>query len=339
MTRSSDVRYRRSSDNGALRHVLQEVWRSRCYWCKRLKDYLDLEIDHIIPRETKPDQLRLMIEHIGLRDDFDVDAVDNLAPICGVCNGEKSDLDLTHVPLVVTQLAKAHALAPEVSRRWTRLHESARLGGALVTAANADLADPTVRAVFEENAPAIARRLAEIDPKLIDVVQPRVLMVEFEDRDLAIFVDVALPQSGSTITGILEGVSDQDLGASLIRPLGDLLDRVAVVMMAAMADLDDGVGTPDVGEPATAVHYVMLERVALSASSGDLTFTFDGHFEVSGSASVARSTADGSELEEVQGDALVIGAFAFDLVWSDGALGFDRVWLDVDPTQTDAWVT
>src|SRR5680860_1081665 len=49
---ADEVRYQPNGNNKVLRHVLRQVWDRRCYWCRNFKDYLDLEIDHILPQNT-----------------------------------------------------------------------------------------------------------------------------------------------------------------------------------------------------------------------------------------------------------------------------------------------
>jgi 5-methylcytosine-specific restriction endonuclease McrA len=55
----------------------------------QLQDFNDIEIDHIIPKHLGPECLKELKDKYGLPEDFDIDAPQNLAPICSVCNGPR----------------------------------------------------------------------------------------------------------------------------------------------------------------------------------------------------------------------------------------------------------
>lgn len=63
------VRYRRN--NTLLRHVLWQQWGSRCYWCNKLKDFTDTQIDHIIPKRSRA-ELEVLLKAFGLCDPMSV---------------------------------------------------------------------------------------------------------------------------------------------------------------------------------------------------------------------------------------------------------------------------
>jgi len=325
--------------NRALRHVLCEVWETRCYWCKRYKDYLDLQIDHILPRKATKKQRERLTTVFGLPDGFDVDAVYNLAPICADCNVEKRAKDLTTLPVVATRLDEARAAVDEVAIRYERLGKATRLGGALLTAASADLENPDVRATFEQAAPAIARRLSELDPRLLDFVRTNTVWVDLDDR--LILLDTAFNESSRKAVGVLEDLVGVGQETWLVEPLTDLVHQLAGQMQDELGSIDDGEGSPVVGPPNLEVHRVTITAVSMTvAVGGDFTFEFAGDFEVSASASISRSSADGGELEDVQGDGEATGRFAFDLSWSPSSatvVEFDRVWVD-DETNFETWL-
>jgi 5-methylcytosine-specific restriction endonuclease McrA len=95
------VRYRHGGDNRVLCQALFEQWRAQCYVCGYPARFVDIEIDHILPRTLTPEQLTQLIEAHDLPADFDVDSPANLAPICGACNRRKSDRRLTGTAVTV----------------------------------------------------------------------------------------------------------------------------------------------------------------------------------------------------------------------------------------------
>lgn len=65
----------------------------------------------------------------------------------------------------------------------------------------------------------------------------------------------------------------------------------------------------------------------------------EGAFEGLATGSVARDSADGDGLEDVQGDATLSARFKFDLIWELGddgepSFSFDQVWLEDTDTDT-----
>lgn len=74
-------------------------------------DFVDIQIDHIVPRSLSKEQIAELLARLGIEDEFDVDDPYNLAPICARCNGPagKSGRDLLHLPVehASTQLGGA----------------------------------------------------------------------------------------------------------------------------------------------------------------------------------------------------------------------------------------
>ena len=91
----------------------------------------------------------------GMDASYDVNALYNLAPICGTCNREKSDADLTEYGVLLTTLRKAKKIAPKVARRVELFGTTSKLADALLHVAEADLSDKATRATFEREAPAV----------------------------------------------------------------------------------------------------------------------------------------------------------------------------------------
>ena len=157
-----EVRYKPNDNNRVLRHVLRNVWESRCYWCRKYKEYSDLEIDHILAQDSDEEERVRLKQAFNLCDEYDVHAGYNLAPICGECNKTKGSENLTQVPVVLNRLREAHKHAKTVSSRVRSSWKSSELGAALLLAAEVDFHDAGNRATFEEGAPAVMQRLSEL---------------------------------------------------------------------------------------------------------------------------------------------------------------------------------
>jgi hypothetical protein len=165
---ADEVRYK-AGGNKVLRHVLRQVWELRCYWCRNFKDYLELQIDHILPQDSTDEERARLKREFKLPADYDIHAVYNLAPICGDCNGLKGGADLTDIPAVASKLKLARSLAPTVTKRVQTFGRASKLGEALLLAAEVDLTKKDTRATFEEGAPdVVSLPLAQLRKPLHD---------------------------------------------------------------------------------------------------------------------------------------------------------------------------
>lgn len=157
---ADEVRYKPNGNNRVLRHVLRLSWDLRCYWCRNFKDYLDLEIDHILPRDSSDEERERLKREFKLAPDYDIHALYNLAPICSDCNKLEKGEELTEIPAFASRLKMAQGFADTVAKRVLSFRRASKLGEALLLAAEVDLADPDTRATFEEGAPASCSVLA-----------------------------------------------------------------------------------------------------------------------------------------------------------------------------------
>lgn len=152
-----DARYTYSLErNRLLLLAMVRAWGNKCYWCRTPKTFRDLEIDHIVPRSPR-----------GSSDpDFDVDAAENLAPICGACNREKSNGEFQDAPRLDAMRKAAADKAKKVRQNLARFHKDDAVVKALLAVTVADLASPDVveaitafgmaiMPVFRESFPAI----------------------------------------------------------------------------------------------------------------------------------------------------------------------------------------
>ncbi|WP_167435578.1 hypothetical protein [Micromonospora chalcea] len=326
----TDVRYVQGGNNRLLRHVLRQVWESRCYWCRRFKDYSALEIDHILPRTSTTYERKRLNEAFALTEEYDVDALYNLAPICGECNKDKGDQDLTQIPVIVSHIKKARRLEGKVSSRVRSFGKSSDIGTALLLAAEADLSDPRNRTTFEEAAPAVVQRLSELGADKADFYVIRGVEVESRGRSHAI--ELKLNEEGRAAVKIIEGMVGADLEKALSAPLGDLLLRVEDSSGHALRGHDEGAGAPDVGSLEVDWPIIVIESVKFFASPpATVELEFDGKFDARVTGTVTRTSDLGDELEDLQGEADVSGSFHFTLSWCPqypiGQLDFDEAFL------------
>lgn len=333
-----EVRYQEHGDNRLLRHVLRLVWGQQCYWCRQFKDFLDLEIDHILP-STSGEGARLRLKQMfGLRDDYDVHALSNLAPICGACNKMKSNDDLTEKGVVLSALRKASTLAPEVTRRVVAFGNPSKLAGALLEAALADLSDTSTRETFEQGATAVVQRLAELGEGKADFFVFRTEEVEVGDE--LQWIGLRLNERGRGAVAVLSSVAGGRLAEALSAPLSDLLNRVASEATYAF-ERSERMGAPHVGEVSIIWSEITIDLIEFeSTPPAQLEFEFAGKFEAEGSTTIARDNMLGGELECVQGDSTVGGRFTFGFSWTPndpvGQFEFDEVLLE--DWQADLWV-
>src|SRR3712207_3691898 len=101
-----------------VRLALFEAWDARCVWCRQPLFFNQMEVEHLIPKslgehgneQSKAEVLRLH----GLDAQYDVHALENLAPSCRPCNGGKGDRPPPDAPSITLQLGRAREKAPGI---------------------------------------------------------------------------------------------------------------------------------------------------------------------------------------------------------------------------------
>ena len=339
MADQPEVRYQENGDNRLLRHVLVDLWNQQCHWCRRFKDYADLQIDHVLPRTAGKSERDRLQHAFDMEASYDVNALYDLAPICGTCNREKNDSDLTGYRVVITTLRKAKKIAPKVAHRVESFGTSLDLAAALLYVAEADLNDKATRAMFEREAPAVVQRLAELGEWKADFYAFRT--VDVETRDVVHTVSLKLNERARAALTVLEEVAGGRLENALSAPLSDLLDRVGPAAANALEHYDYGLGVPrvepgDVDWPEITIGEIQFNGVPPAR----LEFEFSGDFDAVVSASIARDNPFDGDLEHVQGEAVVNGRFTFSLAWepsdSAGVFYFNQVFLQ--EWDAHAWI-
>ncbi len=327
-----EVRYKNNGSNQFLRHILCRAWDQQCHSCREYKGYLDLQIDHILPKDAGESELLRLKEMFGLRNDYDVHALYNLAPICGPCNQMKSNHDFTETLLVKLTLTKASKLSPGVARQVMAFGKSSKLGGALLEATGADLSDAETRNTFEQLAPAVVQRLAELGEGKADFFAFRIEEVEVGDELWKI--GFRLNERGRGAVTVLEKVVGGRLSGALSAPLSDLVRRVSSDVADAFEN-NERMGVPDVDAFSIDWSRVAIDRIEFeSTPPAQLEFEFTGKFDATGSTMIARDSPLNGELEYVQGDAAVACRFTFVLSWApDDPIGV----FEFDETLIEDW--
>lgn len=161
---TEEARYSYSSEkNRLLLLALVQAWGDKCYWCRTPKTFRDLEIDHIVPRNPRG----------GADPDFDVDAAENLAPICGACNVEKSNKEFDDAPRVDAVRKAAVEAAPKVRRNLARFYKNDAVVKALLAVTAADLANPDVAESIAAFGAAIVPVFRESFPEILTATYTR----------------------------------------------------------------------------------------------------------------------------------------------------------------------
>lgn len=310
-------------DADVLRSVLHTLYKSRCYWCSKLKDFTDIETDHTIPKTLEGRALEQALRRLGLARDFDLNDAANLAPICGSCNGPgiKSNIDMTHLPVVASHIRKAQRLKPEVERRVREFTNRRGLAAAFVTLNAADLQDKKTRTFFKEYMPAIVRKLAAAGDDLADFALYRVAEVEVGGGEL-LEAAIELEYSSKRAAQLLETLGGVSIQTVVEAPIADLWRQIHDRVHSALEDSkDDETWGPTNAGPPTA-HFFRVDIIAAeyTRDGARFEFIFSGEFESHLAASLVRDNPYGWETTviDIQGDAVVEGSFSFTATWDAG---------------------
>ncbi len=123
--------------SSAFRQALLDAYDWKCFYCKEQITLENMEVDHIIPEsvESKPEEeKKVYFSKYGLREDYDVNAIENLAPSCHNHNNRKSDLEL-NVGAINILLASAKQKATKVKERYKVLQKDKSLSQILAMTA------------------------------------------------------------------------------------------------------------------------------------------------------------------------------------------------------------
>lgn len=304
-----------NGNNSVLRLILYNLWKHRCYWCQRPKDFNEVQIDHILPKHAGAKRLDELRTVYGLAEDFDIDDPQNLAPICSACNGQrgKGKKEYGPVPMLMGLLQRARALRPTVIDQVARFGNSGRVADHLLRAAEADLADPNVRQAFAEHAPAVVQKLAFLDAEKADFVSFRTVTVAPYLGLLE--VGVSLDGRGRTAAAFLKDVCDCAVEEVIEDRVVKMVEGIRQDVQAEFATAEGLTEPTTVGTAEYHFMRVDIDSLNYERAGSSMEFVFRGTFDMSLTASIVQDSWDGSGLSDVQGDADISGTFSFVATW------------------------
>src|SRR4051812_5438501 len=94
------------------RLAMFDAWDQRCTWCRRPLFFNEMEIEHLLPKSLVGKKRLVTLQLHGHSPEFDLDALENLAPSCGPCNRGKGSKPPPNAPVIALMLAKASDKAP-----------------------------------------------------------------------------------------------------------------------------------------------------------------------------------------------------------------------------------
>jgi hypothetical protein len=332
----SEVSYGTVGERRLLRFALWRAWGMKCYWCDVPKRYLDVEIDHIVPKGLDQTELQRALNGYGLPADFDVHDPKNLAPICHSCNGpgRKGSSTYSGAAVVLGHLGNAGRLRSKVVRTVQDFKRGGDVAKALLELASADTAVADVRDHFKTYFPAVASTAASIDSTLVDLPTYRELNI-----DCGYPVRIDLDSRFTHELWLLENFLNCDLETALKEPLGGLMRDLTIEMehgLQGHSELEPvHVGPPVPYAFDVRVVEINFPRRALdSEMEVELVLRFDGGL----TSAVTRYADNGSELLELQGEAEVSGTAVVYGTWSSD----DGLFLSEDVTieehKVDTWL-
>ncbi|MFJ5535104.1 HNH endonuclease [Streptomyces sp. NPDC093261] len=313
---ASGVRYG-SGDNAVLCWVLFNLWKQRCYWCGRPADFNIIQIDHILPKDAGAKRLEELKIVYGLPADFDINDPQNLAPCCSGCNGPrgKGNDEYGPVPRLLTLLKRARRLRPMVIKQVQNFGNSMTVAGHLLAVGRADLKDKNIRQAFEQYAPAVAQKLALLDVSGIDVASFRTVEVMLGGGADFLDVGVSLNARGRTAVSVLKDLCGCELDGILQERIPELLHMIREDVRARFEAGYGPSGPVTAAWPTSVFTRVDVDSIDYANTGESVEFTLKGNFEESLSTSLVQSSPDGSALDDLQGDAVVLGTFSFVVSW------------------------
>lgn len=329
---SGEASYVTGGNNHVLRLVLYDLYQSRCYVCLRPADYNEVQVDHIVAKKTENARLAVLLAEHGLPADFDLNDPANLAPICGACNGplRKGQVELSG-PQLDLALAKARRLRPKVIKNVLSFHASRDLAEAVLTVRQADMRDGRVRDLLQSFGPGLVQSLARLDEDLVDYRTYRELDVISAGEPIV--VTLSLDRRAREAKALLENLTGQAIDDLLEGPIVALHGELLRDVQTEIEAVESPNGEANSGPPVSTDLRISLDSIQTEGTLNRVEFTFAGVMEGSFASSVVRSSADGSELDELQGEVYLTAGYTFH-AW---ARIDDAVDLEISEPSIDAW--
>ena len=291
-----EVRYVPGGDNTFLRLALWIKWKQRCYWCRKPKELSEVEIDHIIPqkKKLKVAEREAIYKSYDLPADYDVHALANLAPICGPCNGEKSDDVKAGVGVILSKLNRARALRLSVEKEVASIKAAPKASKLLLQCSELSLYDTKVLDAAKVFGPVIMRKFDEVGIEFVREERFEFLG-SYSPQDLTVTTSLSIgSQAGVAALG------RQRWESVVKRATFGILDSLGATVSARVSRKwsDRGRGEVDAGDPAPFLMSVEIDQIIRFSIEDDLAdIELGGEFDGSLFGEAQLSSADGSGLE------------------------------------------
>ena len=233
MTSSGAIGYRSTGVTRAfLKLALLQHWEGRCAWCTNtIADTSSFELDHVISQAkfastvcNKPD--------LGLN--FDVDDVENLAPLCvgRRCNQKKNDALDIYSGAILEILHRSRQMADRIRASVAHMQGARGLEKAVLQVLAADLTEPRVKELLGAYGTNLVGRLYRVDPGIVESAttdwpmwQENRSILNFACHDdITVVVDANLDSSGRAALQVARQLEKHDV--NLGRLLVDGAERI-----------------------------------------------------------------------------------------------------------------
>jgi 5-methylcytosine-specific restriction endonuclease McrA len=303
------------SDNAALRSTLYGMYSRRCYRCTEVKNFVEIEIDHIVPRTTSDAEFSRIGDEYDLGENFRRHDPSNLAPICRRCNSLKSNQSFGETLHELDHLRLAVKRRQEVIQKVNKFFARDGLAQALVKATISDPDDAATRETLELFAPAFVQKIAEIDEALIEYKT-----IEYRDSSLGVDglqLRSILTKQDRSVAKVLQEVFEIDLWSVVEHNLKELIDEVKEHLDShAISELEKtNPYFPEHLDPARIVHLSLeVSGLVLNRSHEGLAVSLECALEIQQLRDVPYDRGDGTW--GLQGDAYGYFQLSKDVVQS-----------------------
>lgn len=138
------------------------AWDRQCAWCWVPLYYNQMQVDHVIAKRTRSDDLPAILALHGLALDYDVWATENLVPSCSRCNSGKGSRPPMRSPAIAQMMAQAHRKADEIREESNRFATARGLDRHLLALVNASRSSPEALAASREAVAEILQRISHL---------------------------------------------------------------------------------------------------------------------------------------------------------------------------------
>lgn len=296
------------SNDAVLKVALLEAWRQRCHWCHRPLQFEHADIDHLIPKGISGGELERARKVFNLLETFEVDGVENLAPICSrPCNGRRGkgrDVPWDNAAFAGT-LSKANRMSAAVVKSVEEFTSGNKVSRAFQVLASAPLADAKIRDEFVDRATLVAQRAANCTGSALQyVVESSCESVKDASRGLFYFWRLEFLESSRSARYAIEEVFGFSLEGLLQVVARQLENEVIQVVEEAAAQFEHEIDshghehyrTIESGEPPNVVFT--LSGVSLAYHVDTLEAHLEGRLDADHTASAVESSVHGDDLYE-----------------------------------------